>query len=75
MPKDKAGEVYSGTTLKIPTVNGFYESDTPIEVVERTHDYIIIKVPRTDFSITVGEVNARQVGAKVTKKYTVKETV
>ena len=75
MPKDKVGEVYSGTTLKIPTVNGFYESDVPVEVIERTHDYIVIKVPRTDFSITVGEVNARQAGAKVTKKYTVKETV
>ena len=71
-PKDKTGVVYAGTNLKITTTNGYYESDVPLEIVERTHDYIIIKVPRTDFSITVRE-NARAIGS--TKKYTVKERV
>ena len=71
MPKDKAGIVYSGTALRIPTSSGYYHTETSIELIERSYDYITIKVPKTDFSITVKDVD----GNEVVKNYTVKETI
>ena len=53
MPKDKSSTLYLGATFTVTTEDGYYSSETSLEVVKRTATQIIFKVPdAAEFTIT-----------------------
>ena len=70
MPKDKSNILYTGTTFSVSTEDGYYSSETTLEVIKRTATQVIFKVPdAAEFTVIT-----QKDGKNVETTYTVKES-